>query len=253
MEIKTKALPLLAISDHISRNSAFRLGALVGYRFSEYITIADAFDVKHDSVSIEVAHFEKKIALLQTVSPSLELLGWYSFDENTTLIEKLRAQLSSLNGQKPLVFMVSSSEGSFKCFCFDTGKEIPFTLVPGESEVTAVSTVQNHAHYSQKETDLIQENETNIGPSLHQLEEHVSAILAQQNLGPGTERLVVHLAQLVLNYQGDCAPENYHLYTAQLSLLASQIATSNCANTQIDTQAAGISKRRWLFRDNRGK
>ncbi|KAM9916482.1 hypothetical protein OXX80_013607 [Metschnikowia pulcherrima] len=60
MDVKVRALPLLAISDHISRNSPFRYGALVGIQGPNSLLVIDAFDIKHDEEQIDTTLLSKK-------------------------------------------------------------------------------------------------------------------------------------------------------------------------------------------------
>ncbi|KAM9936186.1 hypothetical protein OXX80_004255 [Metschnikowia pulcherrima] len=242
MDVKVRALPLLAISDHISRNPPFRFGALVGIQGPNSLLVIDAFDIKHDEEQIDTTLLSKKISLLQTVSPKTILVGVYSCDENSKLPAMLKAQLAELTPSQPLIYL-APSEKTFACYLLESGEKIAFSLIPGEAEVTAVSTVQNHANYSQKECDLTQQTETSLGPSFRQMEEHVKFILATECKDPETERQIVHLAQLVSNYKHQPTADSLEIETAHLSLLAAQIATAKCANAQVNTQTAAMSKR----------
>ncbi|OBA21412.1 hypothetical protein METBIDRAFT_183841 [Metschnikowia bicuspidata var. bicuspidata NRRL YB-4993] len=243
MDVKTRALPLLAMADHISRASAFRYGALVGLRLPQSVTVTDAFDIKHDAGGMDVEFLQKKLALLQTVVPAAGLVGLYCCDPNREVPRRFACQLAESGVLEPLIYMVPCAEGRYECFSVDSGAPVPYSLVPGESEVTAVATVQNHANYSLKDSGGKLETATSMGPSFRQLEEHVRALLRPGNLGALVEKHLVHLAQLVQNFKGPAAPENHEALAAHLSLLASQIATVKCANAQLAIQTTAMDKR----------
>lgn len=88
---------IMSISEHHSRTRAIRaqpeivIGALLGKRSDHTAEIVDSFELcttkiqdDNDNVVLDKEFFQKKISLVEQVSPDLDLIGWYSTTSATT-------------------------------------------------------------------------------------------------------------------------------------------------------------------------
>lgn len=236
MGVVIRAVPLYSISDHIARGSTHTYGALTGHYSGEDIIVSGAFELKTDSHEIDLTFLHKRLSLIQTVSPAARWIGIYSTAETDQFPDQLLAQLQREHTDVPPLFL-APRDGSFECIDPQTGDKLPFVLAPGESEVIATSTVQNHPNYTQEESEVSQETEASLAQSLQQLEEKVKEIIAYSGpVLPERDRQLVHLATLLTKYKGTGSTEDHQLLTSHLCLLGNQIAAVNSAKVQVNRQ-----------------
>lgn len=227
-----RAVVLLSISDHRSRNSLHKYGALVGRDNGSDVIITHAFEVKSDAKGLDMAFLTKKLTLITTVSPAAKFMGLYSTLDND-LPDHIVGQLQQENEHIPSVFLAPQGKG-FKCFDAQTGEDIAYTLAPGESEVIATSTVQSYPNYTQDEPEIEQENVEPLVKSLQQLQAKIQDVLSNASAPDAeTDLLLMHLATLIANYRGDAAAPEYQLVTSHLCLLSNQLAAVKTADSQV--------------------
>lgn len=230
MNVQVQALTLYAISDQISRNSC-SYGMLIGTQTDNLIRVKDAFELKFDNGSIDFAYTSKRLALLQTVSPSLEWVGLFTID-GRSIPDAIWSQF--LQSTVPTICLTFHPEmKKILCLHSITREALPVAVVAEETEEIATSTIHSHYNYTNEEPELTQENEESLALSLQQLERKVHSILAKETYSAETERKLVHLANKLSNYQGEPS-DAYQLFSSQLSLLTNQLSTVGAARELVN-------------------
>lgn len=241
MNVQVQALTLYAISDQISRNSSCKYGVLVGTRSGNDIRVNDAFELE-TWTSINFSYLEKRLALLQAVSPRTSLVGLYTIGVEQ-LPDTILPQFQSKGMETPIYIAFQKDLSEFECYDSDK-KKLQVSVVAEETEEIATSTIHSHYNYTKEEPELTQENEEGLVLSLKQLEKKMRVVLENPSNNAETDRQLVYLANKLANFQGKVSGDLYQLLSSHLSLLSNQLSAVNAAHAQANRRIATAEAKR---------
>lgn len=232
MHVYVKGVVLFAISDHRARKLPFKFGALVGNNSQADTIVTGAIDIKTDAAGVvDFDYLHKRLSLLLAVSSNAKLVGLYCTEDAD--FDALLNQFANHQDKVPGICVTLGGEPNLlKCIDSVSKDPLPVTILPGESEEIATSTVHNHANYSTENPDIFQNTEETLMLSLEQLEQLMRKILATPSQGSNYDRTLVYLANLVAGYKQEKGT-NYELYTSQLSLITNELLMINGLESQL--------------------